>query len=106
MRQELALYNPGYCARPHAVALNKMDLEDASALAEEVQQDILDAARRMQVRFPLHGCFHAAPRMHKNRRPGAAGHPGRCPAHAGAFPPPWLLVAALHARAKPSFQSE
>ena len=43
MRQELALYNPGYCARPHAVALNKMDLEDASALAEEVQQDILDA---------------------------------------------------------------
>ena len=49
VRQELALYNPGYCARPHVVALNKMDLPDAAALAMEVQQDILDAARRMQV---------------------------------------------------------
>ena len=52
VRQELALYNPAYCARPHAVALNKMDLEDAAALAEEVEQDIVDAARRMQVQTP------------------------------------------------------
>lgn len=49
VRQELALYNPEYCARPHIVALNKMDLEDAAELHREAAQDILDVARRMQV---------------------------------------------------------
>lgn len=37
VREELRLYNPAYCARPHVVALNKMDLEDASGLKEEVR---------------------------------------------------------------------
>lgn len=29
VREELRLYNPDYVARPHIVALNKVDLEDA-----------------------------------------------------------------------------
>jgi GTPase involved in cell partitioning and DNA repair len=49
VRQELALYNPEYCARPHVVALNKMDLDDAAELHREAAQDILAVARRMQV---------------------------------------------------------
>eukprot|EP00775_Hariotina_reticulata_P006449 gene6449-6678_t len=35
VREELRLYNPDYVTRPHVVALNKMDLEDAG---EGVQQ--------------------------------------------------------------------
>ena len=27
VREELRMYNPEYCCRPHVVALNKMDLE-------------------------------------------------------------------------------
>ena len=27
VREELRMYNPEYCLRPHVVALNKMDLE-------------------------------------------------------------------------------
>ncbi len=30
VRRELALYNPEYCARPHVVALNKLDLLPAA----------------------------------------------------------------------------
>ena len=51
VRQELALYNAEYCARPHIVALNKMDLEDASELQEEVSKDIMAAAKAMQVKM-------------------------------------------------------
>jgi GTPase len=29
VREELRMYNPAYVTRPHVVALNKMDLEDA-----------------------------------------------------------------------------
>jgi len=29
VREELRMYNPDYVLRPHVVALNKMDLEDA-----------------------------------------------------------------------------
>ena len=49
VRQELALYNAEYCARPHIVALNKMDLDDAAELREEVAGDIMAAAKAMQV---------------------------------------------------------
>ena len=49
VRQELALYNAEYCARPHVVALNKIDLDDAAELCEEVASDIMAAARAMQV---------------------------------------------------------
>ena len=49
VRQELALYNAEYCARPHVVALNKMDLDDAAELREEVASDIMAAAKAMQV---------------------------------------------------------
>jgi GTPase involved in cell partitioning and DNA repair len=33
VREELRMYNPEYVTRPHVVALNKVDLEDAGALA-------------------------------------------------------------------------
>ena len=49
VRQELALYNAEYCARPHIVALNKMDLDDAAELRDEVSEDIMAAAKAMQV---------------------------------------------------------
>ena len=49
VRQELALYNAEYCARPHIVALNKMDLEDAAELQDEVSKDVMAAAKAMQV---------------------------------------------------------
>ena len=49
VRQELALYNAEYCARPHIVALNKMDVDDAAQLREEVASDIMAAAKAMQV---------------------------------------------------------
>lgn len=32
--EELRMYNPDYCARPHVVALNKVDLEDAGERAQ------------------------------------------------------------------------
>lgn len=57
VRQELALYNAEYCARPHVVALNKMDLEDASELRDEVSNDIMAAAKTMQVCLL---CLHSA----------------------------------------------
>ena len=53
VRQELALYNAEYCARPHIVALNKMDVDDAAQLREEVASDIMAAAKAMQVRNGL-----------------------------------------------------
>ncbi|CAL8465933.1 g5469 [Coccomyxa elongata] len=53
VRQELAMYNPQYCARPHLVALNKMDLADAAELHREIAQDILSVARRMQAEFAV-----------------------------------------------------
>ena len=40
VREELRMYNPEYCARPHVVALNKMDLEDAAELQEEVTAEV------------------------------------------------------------------
>ena len=43
------MYNPEYCARPHVVALNKMDLQDAVQLQEEIASEVLTMARRIQV---------------------------------------------------------
>ena len=40
VREELRMYNPEYCQRPHVVVLNKMDLEDASELQEEVAAEV------------------------------------------------------------------
>ena len=40
VREELHMYNPEYTARPHVVALNKMDLEDAAELQEEVTSEV------------------------------------------------------------------
>lgn len=43
------MYNPEYCARPHVVALNKMDLQDAVQLQEEIASEVLTMAHRIQV---------------------------------------------------------
>lgn len=43
------MYNPEYCARPHVVALNKMDLQDAAQLQEEIASEVLTMAHRIQV---------------------------------------------------------
>jgi GTPase involved in cell partitioning and DNA repair len=68
VRRELALYNPEYCARPHVVALNKLDLlpaahgaglapaPDAAALVD----DILAAAQALQARLHLRAAPGAA----------------------------------------------
>eukprot|EP00882_Tetradesmus_deserticola_P024133 GHRQ01026362.1.p1 GENE.GHRQ01026362.1~~GHRQ01026362.1.p1 ORF type:complete len:299 (+),score=149.20 GHRQ01026362.1:519-1415(+) len=48
VREELRLYNPDYAARPHVVALNKMDLEDAGDLREEVAHEVMAAAHQLQ----------------------------------------------------------
>lgn len=47
-REELRMYNPDYCLRPHIVALNKMDLEDAAALRQEVADEVLAVADQLQ----------------------------------------------------------
>lgn len=49
VREELRMYNPEYCARPHVVALNKMDLHDAAQLHEEITSEVLTMAHRIQV---------------------------------------------------------
>ncbi|KAG1673633.1 hypothetical protein FOA52_013297 [Chlamydomonas sp. UWO 241] len=46
VREELRMYNPEYVARPHVVALNKMDMEDAGGLREELIEAIEAAAMR------------------------------------------------------------
>ena len=49
VREELRMYNPEYCARPHIVALNKMDLQDAAHLQEEIAAEVVTMAHRIQV---------------------------------------------------------
>ena len=49
VREELRMYNPEYCARPHVVALNKMDLQEAAHLQEEIAAEVLTMAHRIQV---------------------------------------------------------
>ncbi|KAK9819186.1 hypothetical protein WJX74_000064 [Apatococcus lobatus] len=48
IRSELQLYNAEYCQRPHIVALNKMDLEDAHELRDDIHASIHKASQRMQ----------------------------------------------------------
>lgn len=48
VREELRMYNPEYVARPHVVALNKMDMEDAGGLRDEIKQELQASARRLQ----------------------------------------------------------
>lgn len=48
VREELRLYNPEYCARPHVVALNKMDLQDASQLQDEIAAEVQTMALKIQ----------------------------------------------------------
>jgi hypothetical protein len=76
VRRELALYNPEYCARPHVVALNKLDLlpaahgaglapaPDAAALVA----GILAAARALQARPRSHAGARAAAAFGSQRR--------------------------------------
>lgn len=48
VREELRMYNPEYCARPHIVALNKMDLQDAAHLRAEIAAEVVTMAHRIQ----------------------------------------------------------
>ena len=51
MREELRLYNPLYCSKPHVVALNKMDLQDALELEDELKSDIRAMAQQLKVQY-------------------------------------------------------
>lgn len=51
VREELRMYNPEYCARPHVVALNKMDIPDAADLQEELSAEIGTRAQSIQVQY-------------------------------------------------------
>lgn len=48
IREELRMYNPDYCVRPFVVALNKMDLDEASCRKDELISGIHDAADGLQ----------------------------------------------------------
>lgn len=52
VREELRMYNPEYCVRPHVVALNKMDLQEASDLQEEIAAEIQTRAQQIQDESP------------------------------------------------------
>ena len=43
------MYNPEYCARPHVVALNKMDIAEAADLQVELAEEVRSMAQRIQV---------------------------------------------------------
>ncbi|KAJ9525634.1 hypothetical protein QJQ45_003344 [Haematococcus lacustris] len=46
VREELRMYNPEYCARPHVVVLNKMDTEGAMERQDELVASVLQQAER------------------------------------------------------------
>ena len=48
VREELRMYNPEYTARPHIVVLNKMDMEDAYELEEELRVGILAMSKKCE----------------------------------------------------------
>lgn len=52
VREELRMYNPEYCSRPHVVALNKMDLPDAYELREELVHEINTMADNLEKEHP------------------------------------------------------
>eukprot|EP01026_Neomeris_dumetosa_P081969 TRINITY_DN9301_c0_g1_i5.p2 TRINITY_DN9301_c0_g1~~TRINITY_DN9301_c0_g1_i5.p2 ORF type:complete len:243 (+),score=53.57 TRINITY_DN9301_c0_g1_i5:142-870(+) len=52
VREELYMYNPEYCTRPYVVALNKMDLPDASDLREEIKVEIDLMSKRLCEEYP------------------------------------------------------
>lgn len=66
------MYNPEYCARPHVVALNKIDMPDAAELQEEIAAEIAIMAQKIQVH-----CWHRWVLVH---------HP--CQAHCSPTPHP------------------
>ena len=47
------MYNPEYCARPHVVALNKVDMPDAAELQQEIAAEVAIMAQKIQVH-----CWH------------------------------------------------
>lgn len=50
VREELRLYNPEYCLRPHIVALNKIDMITSEQLTD-LSSDIEACAAKLQVRL-------------------------------------------------------
>lgn len=57
VREELRLYNPEYCLRPHVVALNKVDMLGPEKVAEGCKA-IKQCAEQLQVNTTLlSGCM-------------------------------------------------
>jgi len=48
VREELRMYNPQYTARPHIVVLNKMDMEDAYELEDELRAGITAVSKKLE----------------------------------------------------------
>jgi hypothetical protein len=51
VREELRMYNPQYCARPHVVVLNKVDLMEGQVAVTEVMRTITENAVRFQAEY-------------------------------------------------------
>lgn len=49
VRDELRLYNPEYCMRPHVVALNKSDMLESPSDSSRVVAQLQDLALQLQV---------------------------------------------------------
>ena len=79
VREELRMYNPEYTARPHVVALNKMDLDDAAELREEVTSEVLSGRfahcldRTVQTSYRL--CTPVSPLMKSSPKGGSESDP-------------------------------
>lgn len=40
LREELRMYNPAYCTRPHIIALNKIDLITDEFILDQIKEGI------------------------------------------------------------------
>ena len=49
VRDELRLYNPEYCTRPHVVALNKCDMFESPSDSSRLVAQLQDLASHLQV---------------------------------------------------------
>ena len=49
VREELRLYNPEYCTRPHVVALNKCDMFESPSNSSHLVAQLQDLATQLQV---------------------------------------------------------
>ena len=57
VREELRLYNPEYCERPHVVAINKCDLFQSPADSSQLVDRLQGLAAQLQVQSLSRGCL-------------------------------------------------